>query len=157
DLLNLGLERRDLAVHLAAQGLRNRVEDVAADYLAIENRRHRDAGRGTQQRDVLRLGLAAQRLKRVLAAEAKLLLDRTALQLVVVGSECRRQGVGQSIERERHALGKWLAASRGQLERAIPAIRIEIADVGPVLRARRGARDLCELRSRNMLAAGARC
>ena len=89
------------------------------------------AGRA-QQRDVLRLGLAAQRFQRVLAAEAEFLLDGAALQVIVVGGEGCRQRVGELVDGERHLLGERLGRPSRQLQGAKPAGGIERADVDPV-------------------------
>ena len=86
------------------------VEYVVLDDLAFQHRRHGDAGGRAQQRDVLQLGLAAQRFQRILAAEAEFLLDGPALQVVVVGGERGGQGVGELIDGERHLLGEGLCA-----------------------------------------------
>ena len=130
--LDLRFERGDLGLHLAAQPFRQIVEHVGLDDLALKHRRDGDTGRRAQQRDVLRLGLAAQRFQRILAAEAEFLLDLAPLQVVVVGGECSGQCVGELVDGQRHLFGERLRRPGGQLQRAKAAGGVERADVDPI-------------------------
>ena len=69
------------------------------------------------------LRLAAQSLERVLAAEAELLLDRAALQLVVVCREGGGERVGEAVDDLRHAVGEGFRRAGRQLQRAKAAGR----------------------------------
>src|SRR5262249_52951779 len=126
--------RGDLGFHLAPQLLRHRVEHIRLDDLALQNRGDGNSGRRAQERDVLRLGLAPQRVERVLAAQAELFFDGTALQVVVVGGEGGGKRVRKAVDPLRHAVCKGLGRAGGELQRAKAARGVERADINPVAR-----------------------
>ena len=136
DLGELFLKGLDALLDLLAHGLGQGVEDLRLDDLAFVHRRHGEAGRRAQDRDVLAVRLGIQGFEGLLLAGAEFLVDGAAARLVVLALEHRGQRVAQLVDGADHALHEAAGASRRQLQRPWAVRRLEIVDVDPIRRRR---------------------
>ena len=118
DGAELPLQGLDLGFDVAPHALRQGVEHLGLDDLALVHRRHGEAGRGAQDGDVLALRLLVQRLERLLVAGAELLVDGAPAHLVVFALEQRRQHVPAARRSRRPC--PWPARGPGQAAAAAP-------------------------------------
>ena len=132
DRSQLLLQRRDLVLDVPAHGLGQGIEDVGLDHLALVHGRHGEAGGGTQQSDVLRLRLLAQRVQGLLVAGSELLVDGAPARLVVLPLEARRQHAAQLVERRDHAAGEVARTPVREPHRLRAVGVLEVVDVHPV-------------------------
>jgi hypothetical protein len=139
--LELALQLLDLCLDLRALLLRELLELLRAEQLAVAHGRHAEAGRRADDGDALCLGLLAERLRRLLLALAEFLVDGLAAVLVVLALEGRRDGRPQFVDQPVHGVPEFDGAPGRQADGARPVRGGEVVDVNPVLRGRllRGA------------------
>jgi hypothetical protein len=138
DRFELSLHLFEVVLNTLALGLRQRLEQLGSQHLAVAPRRQRQPHRGAQQRNTLLLTTPLQLAKGLLVALLELLLDDVEARPVIVALEGRRQGRAQFLDESFHRLAQPGAASRRELQTA-GFLRVgEIVDVAPVGRDRHG-------------------
>jgi hypothetical protein len=110
----LALDRLDLVLDRLALVLGQRLEHLRLHHLAVLPRRHREAGRGAQQGDVLGLGALLHGAERLLAAPFELLVDHFPAGAEFVALERRRERGAQLVDEALHRLGEPGALARRQ-------------------------------------------
>src|SRR3546814_12431207 len=102
DILELALQLLNLALDALALLLRQSVEGFRLHHRAVRNRREGKPGRRSDQGDVLRLRLLAQRLEGGLLAFAGAVLQRLATVAVILALEGGRYRRAQLVDQGAH-------------------------------------------------------
>ena len=136
DRFELALHLLDVALHPLALGLRQGLEHLRRQDLAVAPGRQRQPHRRAQQGDALLLGMALQFGERLLVALLELLVDDLAPRPVIVALEGRRQGRAQFPDQPLHRLAQARRTARRQLQAARLLRLVEVVDVAPVRRRR---------------------
>src|SRR3546814_11772351 len=113
DILELALQLLNLALDALALLLRQSVEGFRLHHRAVRNRREGKPGRRSDQGDVLRLRLLAQRLEGGLLAFAGAVLQRLATVAVILaleGGRYRRRSAERRVGKEGVSPGRALWA-----------------------------------------------
>ena len=128
------LQRLDGRLQRLAFLLRQLLEILRAQHLAVLHRHHGQAGRRSDQGDVLRRRLFLDVLEDLVLAVAELLVDQLAAVAVVLRFENGRQRRVQVFDQLLHVAAEAAAqaAGEGQGDRAVRVV--EIVDIAPVRR-----------------------
>ena len=114
DACKLLLQSFDAALDVLLHRLRQFREHVRLHDLALVHGRHGDAHRRPQNRDILSLRLAVQRLQRLLVTGACLFFYGAAADLVILGLEGRWQRRAQLVDGLYHQLCEGAGAACGK-------------------------------------------
>jgi hypothetical protein len=145
DLLQLRLELLQQPMQAVALGLRQSVEGVGLQYLALlGQRRHAEAERRAHDGDLVLAGLLGQRREGLLLLAAEGLVDRAPTRLVVLALERGGQRRAEIADQFGDGGAELRAAPRRQAQRARLVRLGEVVDVDPVVRRRLAVRLLLQ-------------